>query len=360
MTVRIGWADYKLHEASSHASRGYRNAMENIVRALVKRTDVVIAEPHPGEPLVHFAPPHKQVHSRNYRNIAFSMWEGDVLPAREKRFLETAQVQVVPSTFCRRVWIEAGLPTPVVAPLGINLELYRRFGTDRPRFQRGSNYEARRKKERGATDGRLRFLFLGSRIARKGWHLVVPAWKKAFADSRAALEVQLYVKVIKSENQAEQGVQTMYGDGVVFDTRDLSEAALAELYGTADVFVFPTLAEGFGLPVLEAMAAGCLAIAPPTGGLVDFLTPKNHLPLAKNDKGTVKYGDAEFEIACPSVDDLARAIRAAYEGWGSEDLEDRRRVAWFDARAFSWDVTAQKVVEACFSRRPSSRILVAR
>lgn len=350
MRARIGWADYKLQEATSHASRGYRNAMENILRALLKRDDVVIAEPRPGDPLVHFAPPHRQAHNKHYRNIAFSMWEGSVLPEREKAYLETAQVQVVPSTFCATVWQNAGLPKPVIAPLGINMEIYRRFGTDRPRFQRGTNYEERRKKDRPGTDGRLRFLFLGSRIQRKGWHLVVPAWKRAFANTKAALEVQLYIKIIKSESKEEQSVRTEYGGGVILDTRDLSEPALAELYGTADVFVFPTLAEGFGLPVLEAMAAGCLAIAPPTGGLVDFLTPKNHLPLARNDTGTVKYGDAEFQIKCPSEHDLARALRAAYENWGTEEVDDRRRMAWFDARAFSWDGTAQKVVEACFPR----------
>ncbi len=360
MRARIGWADYKLHEASSHASRGYRNAMENIVKALVRRDDVVLCEPRPGDPLIHFAPPHKQSHTKNYRDVAFSMWEGSVLPAKEAGWLSSADVQVVPSTFCSHVWQNAGLPKPIIAPLGINMDLYRPFGTARPRFQKGSNYEERRKKDRPHTDGRLRFLFLGSRIARKGWHLVVPAWKKAFADSKAALEVQLYVKVIKSESKAEQGVQSTYGGGVIFDTRDLTEAALAELYGTADVFVFPTMAEGFGLPVLEAMAAGCLAVAPTTGGLADFLTPKNHLPVAKNGSGNVKYGDAEFRIDCPTEDDLARALRAAYEGWGTEEFDDRRRMAWFDARAFSWDVTAHKVVEACFSQRSSGRILVSR
>jgi glycosyltransferase involved in cell wall biosynthesis len=41
----------------------------------------------------------------------------------------------------------------------------------------------------------------------------------------------------------------------------LSEADLSSLYRRAAVFAFPSLYEGFGLPVLEAMAAACCVIA---------------------------------------------------------------------------------------------------
>jgi glycosyltransferase involved in cell wall biosynthesis len=36
----------------------------------------------------------------------------------------------------------------------------------------------------------------------------------------------------------------------------ISDEALAELYARAMIFAFPSLDEGFGMPVLEAMAAG--------------------------------------------------------------------------------------------------------
>ncbi len=37
------------------------------------------------------------------------------------------------------------------------------------------------------------------------------------------------------------------------------------LYNLADLFVFPSIYEGFGLPILEAMACGCPVITSTTG-----------------------------------------------------------------------------------------------
>ena len=37
----------------------------------------------------------------------------------------------------------------------------------------------------------------------------------------------------------------------------MSEEELVGMYSLADLFVFPSLYEGFGLPILEAQACGC-------------------------------------------------------------------------------------------------------
>jgi glycosyltransferase involved in cell wall biosynthesis len=52
-----------------------------------------------------------------------------------------------------------------------------------------------------------------------------------------------------------------------------SDAELAELYNIADCFAFPSLAEGFGLPVLEAQACGCPVVTSNTTSLREIAGP---------------------------------------------------------------------------------------
>lgn len=52
---------------------------------------------------------------------------------------------------------------------------------------------------------------------------------------------------------------------------DVSDAGLAALYRNAAVFLFPSLYEGFGMPVLEAMAAGCPVVCSAAASLPEVV-----------------------------------------------------------------------------------------
>ena len=55
---------------------------------------------------------------------------------------------------------------------------------------------------------------------------------------------------------------------------DVSEAEKAWLYAHCRGFLFPSLAEGFGLPILEAAACGLPVVATAWSGHVDFLSDR--------------------------------------------------------------------------------------
>lgn len=61
-------------------------------------------------------------------------------------------------------------------------------------------------------------------------------------------------------------------DRFVF-TGFISDEVRDKLYEVADVAVFPSLYEPFGIVALEAMAHGCPVVAAETGGLAEFVTP---------------------------------------------------------------------------------------
>jgi alpha-1,3-rhamnosyl/mannosyltransferase len=77
---------------------------------------------------------------------------------------------------------------------------------------------------------------LGSRISNLGL-VIAGHWDKRYSEA-AQLAEELDLK-----------------DQVIF-AGPVSEADLPALYSGADLFVFPSLSEGFGLPVLEAMSCG--------------------------------------------------------------------------------------------------------
>ncbi len=105
----------------------------------------------------------------------------------------------------------------------------------------------------------------------------------------------------------------------------VDDASLAAAYRAALAFVFPSRYEGFGLPPLEAMAAGCPVVSSPCGALAEVL------------------GDAA-QFAGP--DDADAWIRAIV-GIASDPAARSRWIAAGRerARGYSWERTARETVE---------------
>jgi len=107
----------------------------------------------------------------------------------------------------------------------------------------------------------------------------------------------------------------------------VSDAQLAVLLQRASVFVFPSLAEGFGLPVVEALSLGTPTIVSDAPALVE---------VADEAAVVVPRADAEGYPA--------RLAQAIFQVVTDLELSSRLGIAGLDrARAFSWRDSADKV-----------------
>lgn len=104
------------------------------------------------------------------------------------------------------------------------------------------------------------------------------------------------------------------------------EDDLRALYASAEMFVFPSFYEGFGLPVVEAMASGCPVIASTAASLTE-----------------VAASAAIFVDPNSPPEEWSRAIVRVAE---SAELRHSLAVAGREqARRFSWETCAQRTSE---------------
>src|SRR5262249_54484180 len=109
-----------------------------------------------------------------------------------------------------------------------------------------------------------------------GFDLLLEAYARAFtADEDVCLVVKdMGVGTIYQGQTAEAAIARLQAQpgapAVEYLDQPLAEDELAGLYTACDCLVHPYRAEGFGLPIAEAMACGLPVIVPGAGAALDF------------------------------------------------------------------------------------------
>jgi glycosyltransferase involved in cell wall biosynthesis len=296
-------------------TRGYRGVSESL-RAALEAAGVEWSEDAPI--WLHVCPPHIFEPEPGRINVLLSMLETDQNPPDLIWRMGLADLLIVPCEHNRTVLKWAGYRKPIrVVPLAVGDAHLVDVGP-RP-------------------DGPFRILWVGQANVRKGPHLVNDAFRDAFGDRDA---VQLVMKTVPTAGAA-AGFETGVGR-VQIIARPYTDAEMAALYRSAHAFVFPSYGEGWGLPVLEAMAAECLVLAPVHTGLADFFDARVGWPLAWH-RTPARYGVAvsAYEVDAPA---LVLRLRRALECWPlMGGLRARARAR---ALTFTWIQTARRVLDA--------------
>lgn len=122
--------------------------------------------------------------------------------------------------------------------------------------------------------------------------------------------------------------QTAFCDEIYF-TGYISQAEKNALYQHADVFTFPSLYEGFGIPPLEAMEWGCPVVCSHAASLPEVV------------------GDAAQLVDPLDVKSIAGGIWRILSD--EEYAGDMIQMGKKQRERFSWDKSAEKMVEICKS-----------
>lgn len=107
----------------------------------------------------------------------------------------------------------------------------------------------------------------------------------------------------------------------------VSERELIDLYQNALVYVYPSLYEGFGLPILEAQACGCPVITSNVSSMPEVA------------------GKGAILVNPYNIDEIATAIKRVIED--KRLREDLIKKGYKNVKRFSWEKCAKQILKIC-------------
>src|SRR5262249_42953043 len=165
-------------------------------------------------------------------------------------------------------------------------------------------------------------LFAGTLGIHKGVHYLLSAWRKLAPGQKAVLQI------FGASNLPRRLTADL--DSSIEVSSTIPRAALFERYRAADVLVFPTLCDGFGMVVTEAFAHGLPVITTRRAGAADL----------------VRHGENGLIVPAGNTQALAEALewclshRRELKAMRQAALETAARWQWCDFReALAHNVT---------------------
>jgi glycosyltransferase involved in cell wall biosynthesis len=174
--------------------------------------------------------------------------------------------------------------------------------------------------------GRVRQLFklkkefvLADALKNPG--VLVRAWERLPDALRKEKEIVFYSRSENVRADVHRGVDAGFAKFLVRPGR----RELNALYSMADVFVFPSWIEGFGIPLLEAMACGA--------------------PIIASDRGAIPEVMGGAGLIIDAEDDAALADRLVLLFTNRDERERIRKLGFERVKMFTWEASATQLLK---------------
>ena len=292
--------------------------------------------PYDDAPQVSYEQADLFFHGHPGYKVGFTMLEVDGIPRRWADACNRMDEIWVPSRWGAERFAACGVTKPIrVVPLGYDAQRFR----PEPVSIRASR--------------RFMFLSVFEWGERKAPEVLLRAYAAAFAGPEKD-DVLLLLRVNNHDGHVNVPEQIealgLPKDGppvALLYNHHIRARQLGTLYRSADAFVLPSRGEGWGMPILEAMACGLPVIATPWSGPSEFLHEGVGYPIEV--RGLVP-ADAKcpyyegFRWADPDPDDLVAKMRHVFTH--REEARAKGAAAAREAVAkWTWDATAARVEE---------------
>lgn len=269
-------------------------------------------------------------------------WEYGSLPVtwRDQMIDNTNEIWVY-SSYLKKCYELSGIPSSMVhiIPPGIDCSLFSPDTSEMPLF---TNLKA----------GRFCFFFNGGVTLRKGTDILVNAYLNEFT---AADNVCLIIKDSFSYGKELARKVQLLGSrtdiaAIKYILQNFNHEDLPRLYKSCDCYVHPCRAEGFGLPVAEALACEKPVITTGFGATSDFITQDSGYLIESTveymkEKNVSGYETVDTPFwAVPDMKHLQLLMRYVYEHYD----EARKKAAVGRAgikNQFSLKIMAEKAAE---------------
>ena len=334
MKLQLANAPVQPTKETSGQSFGYYSHITQLKDAMEKLGVEFVDD---AETVLHIAPLTWYEPYSGKKNIVYTMYEFDALPRGWVNKLPDIDLLIVPCSHNKTLFTKYYDVPCEVCLEGVNTD---RFPMVNRSFPDGAPF---------------RFYWFGALNLRKGyaalrilWH----EWKELLKARGIKDNTELYIKY--NDDKPAQ-VKRMEED-IIIDNRIISNKELQELFAQAHCFIFPTMGEGFGLTLCEAISTGLPAIYTNYTGPADYMNEEIGYPLPYEMTGVTvvehskEYSGeiikSEFRTVGAYII-IQRGLQAMANVYCNYDhaLEKGRKAAQMVREKLTWEISARRMID---------------